>query len=157
MAKKNSTLGKLIAFTTAVAAIGGVCYIFKDKIKENPMFKSASDKANDIFDSVKSKINADDDFIFDDDFDNYDPTSEEPVSREYTTLTSSAGSENTNIPSETTNDNDVDDTENIPTIDFGSNTFQKDSGDVPTAYENEGLSDTYEDPDVLEDQDKLDF
>ena len=51
--------------------------------------------------------------------------------------------------------------DSIPTISFSSN--NADSADETAAteevlgYENEGLSDVYEDPDVLGDQDKLDF
>ena len=150
MAKKHGALGKLIAFTTAVAAIGGVCYVFRDKIKESETFKKASDKANDLYDSVKSKMN-NDDFIFDDDWDdddfdddfddNGDSTS--AGSREYTSLTPAAKEDNT-----FEDDNSASDS--IPTSDI------KKENEV-TGYENEGLSDTSEDPDVLEEQDKLDF
>ena len=50
--------------------------------------------------------------------------------------------------------------DSIPTITFGDNLkasgSSEESGKV-TAYENEGLSDVSEDPDVLEEQDKLDY
>ncbi|MCR5701632.1 MAG: hypothetical protein K6G76_05740 [Lachnospiraceae bacterium] len=122
MAKKKSFIGKLIAFTTTVAAIGGVCYVFRDKIKESQAFKTASDKAGDLYGTIKGKMNRDEeDFFFDDDDDFFEDDMDinDNSSREYTS---------------------------IPTIDIS----------VPTAYENEGLSDTSEDPDVLEEQDKLD-
>lgn len=44
----------------------------------------------------------------------------------------------------------------IPTIDFGTSKASDDEPEV-LGYENEGLSDVSEDPDVLEEQDKLDF
>lgn len=122
MAKKKNFIGKLIAFTTTVAAIGGVCYIFRDKIKESQAFKTATDKAGDLYGTIKDKMNRDDeDFFFDDDDDFFEDDMDinDNTSREYTS---------------------------IPTIDIST----------PAAYENEGLSDTSEDPDVLEEQDKLD-
>ena len=57
MAKKNGGFGKLIAFTTAVAAIGGVCYIFRDKIKDSSLFKSASGKQIHTLDIEELKKN----------------------------------------------------------------------------------------------------
>ena len=44
----------------------------------------------------------------------------------------------------------------IPTIPFGTKDTSEDEPEV-LGYENEGLSDVSEDPDVLEEQDKLDF
>lgn len=170
MAKKNGGFGKLIAFTTAVAAIGGVCYIFRDKIKDSSLFKSASGKAGDIYDSVKSKMNKDDDLFFDDwddDFEDYDDeiadvNSDNTVSREYTSISSvqnDSKEDDTFFNEVDSTDNaDSDDTsESIPTIDFNRPSAISSSESQPEAYENEGLSDTSEDPDVLEDQDKLDF
>lgn len=234
MAKKKGALGKLIACTTAVAAIGGVCYIFRDKIMESQIFQSATDKANDLYDNVKSKINRndEDDFFFDDDDDFFEDStpSESAGEREYTSISISSQEDedsdnilsgvsndesskdesndtidNSNTdesavnipnipdvdtfketPSNTTDDAatrftssdsfnssspdsepeatwssgnaddsiDTPDDESIPTINFG-NTFEK--TETVTGYENEGLSDVSEDPDTLEDMDKLDF
>ena len=197
MAKKNGALGKLIAVTTAVAAIGGICYIFRDKIMESPLFQSATDKANDLYDNVKNKINRedDDDFFFDDDDDFFNDSSpsESTGEREYTSISISTSDDNIaediNEPdSETTSvnagsddfesssatiepepahddndtinidaaptDDNTNENDSIPTIDFGS-TFAK--PETVTGYENEGLSDVSEDPDTLEDMDKLDF
>ena len=157
MAKKKGVFGKLVAFTTAVAAIGGVCYIFRDKIKESSAFKAASDKAADLYDNVKDKMNSDDDFLFDEDddiFDDFDVPFDDSQSnnspdseREYTTISPKASDDTVS-----SDDNDL--SEAIPTIDFGNKISSSES---PSAYENEGLSDTSEDPDVLEDTDKLDF
>jgi hypothetical protein len=153
MAKKHGALGKLIAFTTAVAAIGGVCYVFRDKIKESETFKKASDKSNDLYDSVKSKMN-NDDFTFDDDWDydnldddfDDDGDSTSAGSREYTSLSPAAKEDNAFNDDDSVSDS-------IPIINI-----KKENDDNEVAgYENEGLSDTSEDPDVLEEQDKLDF
>lgn len=158
MAKKKGALGKLLAFTTAVAAIGGVCYVFKDKIAESPLFKSASGKVGDICSSVKNKFSGDDedDFLFDDwDFpEETDDESEEHVTREYTSITPSKESED---EKETENDTNNSKEETIPTINLNSDSDKEETDTTVSQYENEGLSDTYEDPDVLEDQDKLDF
>lgn len=159
MAKnKKSALGKLLALTTTAAAIGGVCYVFKDKIAESPLFKSASGKANDIYDSVRNKFNTEDEFLFDDwddDFTENPDKDSDNNTREYTTISSAKDSKE---DSSNKNDNDED---AIPTIDVNKKSEEKKSEDKKEEnvekYENEGLSDTYEDPDVLEDQDKLDF
>ena len=186
MAKNN--YGKLIAFTTAVAAIGGVCYVFRNKIKASPLFKSASELANEICGTVKSKVHTDDDFFFDDWDDDFNEASDnnnlsaskDSGTREYTSL---AHSNNTSVQSaDTDNPNKADEkksldetldtskdasqksnekandiqSESIPTIDFPSNTPKSDAKS-PEKYENENLSDASEDPDVLEEQDKLDF
>ena len=44
MAKKKNKLGKFLAFTTTAAAIGGTCYIFRDKIKQSSIYKAVSSK-----------------------------------------------------------------------------------------------------------------
>lgn len=207
MGKRNGGLGKLIAFTTTVAAIGGICYIFRDKIKESPIFKTASEKAGDIYGSVKNKISKNEDFFFDDwddDFEEFDDTASNDNNnqgtnnREYTSISSVTNdtfsytdslneSITTNVESIDTKDSfenpvndlinnsiknpddnsdgnlddnsdinpDINLMEGIPTIEFGTSASSTES--IPEAYENEGLSDTSEDPDVLEDQDKLDF
>lgn len=162
---KKSSLGKFIAFTTAIAAIGGVCYIFRDKIKESAAFKSASDKAGDIYDSVKNKLNAEDDLFFDDwddEFEDEDTrlsndNSDEP-GREYTTISSMQSEPDDSTDETSFVDSDNDDDISIPTIDLSSSANVNSSEEhIPEAYENEGLSDTSDDPDVLEEQDKLDF
>ncbi len=185
MAKNN--YGKLIAFTTVVAAAGGVCYVFRDKIKDSPLFKSASKKANDICDTVKSKVHTDDHFYFDDwdeepdDESNNNPTvSNDSTSREYTSLSHSnnasikaVNTDDSNKSDEKKSTDKVTDTakdiaqksndntndiqsESIPTIDFPANASKPDVTS-PEKYENENLSDTSEDSDVLAEQDKLDF
>ncbi|MCM1499780.1 MAG: hypothetical protein NC124_15060 [Clostridium sp.] len=42
MAKKDHTLGKLLALTTVAAAVGGVCYIFRDQIRESSIYRKST-------------------------------------------------------------------------------------------------------------------
>lgn len=252
MAKKNHTLGKLLALTTTVAAIGGVCYIFRDKIQQSAIYQKSSDKLSGLF-GKKSDDFAEDDFFFDDEDDIFDeddnfpenskhnreytsiagnskqeedvphsplpdaepedstPVTEDsitpaketnfsaieendttaekeydsPIAEENTTLTSEEKdvSEKENDLSTTEETTDTEESleevteifadETIPTISFGGfgtpvstpeppTTFESDSSkeeseETVTGYEYEGLSDVSEDPDVLEEQDKLDF
>lgn len=219
MAKKNSSFGKFIAFTTAVAAIGGACYIFRDQIKESEAFKKTTDKLSALRNKVSNKFSSDeDDFFFDDEFEDdfeddiFDEDSKS--NREYTSITINAKDDNSAANSAEENDDtekdsmDIEDAaedfaddvaedveelsdvakdvandvanavkekteaakdevkeifadDSIPTISFNSNNTNKTDETAATeevlGYENEGLSDVYEDPDVLGDQDKLDF
>lgn len=182
MAKKKSAFGKLLAFTTTVAAIGGTCYIFRDKIKESSIYKTITDKLSGKNDPDFS----DDDFYYDDGTDGFEtiPDSTD-AGREYTSITINAKEEEPvftkeetpvtaeketpapaeeNAPVSTEEDVPVpveeketapgtDDT--IPTIHF--NTFSTSESESADGYENENLSDFSDDPDVLEEQDKLDF
>ncbi|MCM1159083.1 MAG: hypothetical protein NC300_09785 [Bacteroidales bacterium] len=201
MAKKKSNLGKLLAFTTTVAAIGGTCYVFRDKIKESPLYKASVQKCLDAFAKLSGKDNdEDDDFFFDDEDDSefQDVFAEDTEhNREYTSISINAKDESdkyeeaddeisdddtpeapteqevakaaedtgtaeapsdtmTEIFAEDNTENNAED--NIPTISFSTTAdSESDSEDTVSAYENEGLSDVSEDPDVLEEQDKLDF
>lgn len=219
MGKKNS-FGKLLAFTTTVAAIGGVCYVFRDQIKESAVYKKACDKFCNLRDKVSDKFTSEDeDFFFDDDFeDDFEDdvfADDAKKSREYTSITINAKEDNqvTDAAKEVAEDisnavenlkessiqvsedtvenvqNTIEDVQNasediaedveetvkdsaedmkeifadvsIPTISFSSNDIDKQdeisATEEPTAYENEGLSDVSEDPDVLADMDRLDF
>ena len=165
MAKNNHTLGKLLAFTTAAAAIGGACYVFRDKIKQSPIYQKAMDKLSGLMDKDSEDF-TDDDFFFDEE----DTFSEDSaMDREYTSITMNAKQEEESELSAT-----EDDTESIPTIPFGSSSFStpvstpepptvtetakpEQTEDTVSGYEYEGLSDVSEDPDVLEEQDRLDF
>ncbi len=238
MGKKNS-FGKLLAFTTTVAAIGGVCYVFRDQIKESNIYKKACDKFTTLRDKVSDKFaTEDDDFFFDDDFeDDFEDIAfadDAKKNREYTSITinakedipmtdaakevaddisnavdnlkesslkrsedtmediqetaaevskdvaedvadvaedtaedvADAVTETSEEVAETVADSAEDMKEifadvTIPTISFNSNNTSKadetSATEEPTAYENEGLSDVSEDPDVLADMDRLDF
>lgn len=183
MAKNK--LGKFLAFTTTVVAIGGACYIFRDKIKATPVYKKASDKLSGLFGN--DECEAEDFFFDDDDFNDDDEIfSANKKGREYTSITVTAtqkddATEETVTTSEETIDafNDIekvdptdDETKEVdtsetekediaeptPTLSFNSIVVtDNEPKETVTAYENEGLSDVYEDPDVLEEQDKLDF
>ena len=56
MAKKKSTFGKLVAFTTVAAAIGGTCYIFRDKIKSCPLYQRMSSMLADLCSNKKNNF-----------------------------------------------------------------------------------------------------
>lgn len=217
MAKKNHTLGKLFALTTTAAAISGVCYIFRDQIKQSSIYKKSTECFSKLFEKVSDKFCQDeDDFFFDDDEDDADTfddifSEDNKKSREYTSITinqneekdsedstASEGQETSiNIPAneeeealadisadeeETTTDTltgnkeeeaivasetekkedmkEIFSDDSIPTIDFGNNfniSTSPEENNVVSGYENEGLSDVSEDPDVLEEQDKLDY
>lgn len=171
MAKNKNTFGKLVAFTTAIAAIGGTCYVFRDKIKAHPLYEKSKDKFGDLYSKITDRF-ADDDFddtFFDDD--EVEQTFNAERGREYTSITINAKNEtidDTNdIPEddeEAENTETADDTEeesledtledSIPIISFDKARNDKQSA---SAYENEGLSDVSEDPDTLAEQDQLDF
>lgn len=89
MAKNKNTFGKLLAFTTTIAAIGGACYIFRDKIKQSSLYKLSAEKFSDIYDKLSNKVHTpeeEDDFFFDDEFE--EPFSEDAKNeREYTSIT----------------------------------------------------------------------
>ena len=195
MAKKKNTLGKLLAFTTTVAAIGGTCYIFRDKIKASHLYQRAADTLSSLKDNISGRFCDDDDFFFDadDDFeDDFEDIFEDAEpGREYTSITINAKDNNTTTAntddSNKSVETEVSDTEKtdnntvaaeespaitseevIPIINFNSSldstnvateeNSKKNASDAKVSgYENEGLSDVSEDPDILEDQDKLDF
>lgn len=169
MGKKKNTLGKLLAFTTTVAAIGGTCYIFRDKIKQSAIYKTAADKCSDLLAKWKDTDYEDDDFFFEDEEETFNDvfSDEEKKNREYTSITITSN-EAAEEPKE----------EPIPTISFETDkeepvleeavsegTVKEETVNNEVAneksevlgYENEGLSDVSEDPEVLEEQDQLDF
>ncbi len=173
---KKGFLGKTLAVVGAVAAIGGVCYVFRDKIKESKLYKDfdVDDKVKKAKSFVNDKLpnscdcesdDFEDDFFYDEDEDDMPST---PVQREYTSITPQTEDDtneiiddnfqeiDTNNDEVNTNDSDTDSTTSIPTISF-DDLADSEEDDSPIGYENEGLSDVSEDPDVLIDQDKLEF
>ncbi|MDO5155724.1 MAG: hypothetical protein Q4D51_07145 [Eubacteriales bacterium] len=157
MAKNKSILGKLLTVTTAVATIGGVCYVFRDKIKSHPLYEKTKDKLTDAYDSLSYKFpHTDNEDWEEDDFDSVFSNSEK--GREYTSITiqSKTDDEETATAEEITDTADQDSSIPIISFDQALNTTSAQQDNV-TGYENEGLSDLSEDPDVLTDQDKLDF
>ncbi len=167
MAKHNSTIGKLLAFATTVAAVGGVCYVFRDQIKESPIYQKSKDKLSQLREKMSEKLGTtEEDFPFDEEWDDdyeEDVFSEEAKNnREYTSITINS-KEEANVAdtlSETNEEmKEIFAEDSIPTIAFGVTEKKEDvfvAEDV-LGYENEGLSDVEEEPDTLEEQDKLDF
>ena len=94
MAKKNNSFGKLLAFTTTVAAIGGTCYIFRDKIKQSALYKASVKTFSNIFGNIPNKFQKplEDDFYFDDEDIDFDDVFTESAEhgREYTSITINA-------------------------------------------------------------------
>lgn len=206
MAKKKNTFGKFLAFTTTAAAIGGVCYVFRDKIKESSIYKASVNKLTDIYDKLSDNAcnQEEEDFFFDEEDEDFEEAfpEEEKGGREYTSITINSKEEEVSPEAVSPDDHDqpsenddasssechpVSDTasstekteaasnddlkeifpeESIPTITFDSSISEAADAEIPasetaaleiTGYENDGLSDVSEDPDVLEEQDKLDF
>lgn len=91
MAKNKNFLGKFIAFATATAAIGGTCYVFRDKIKAHPLYGKSKEKLVDLYCKVSDRFmsDIDDDDFFDDEYEDVFPTDK---GREYTSITINAKS-----------------------------------------------------------------
>jgi len=161
MAKKKNKFGKLLAFTTTAAAIGGTCYIFRDKIKQSPIYKTACSKFSDIFGNVSDKFCSDDteDFFFDDEDDDFKDVFSENTEhgREYTSITINAkeeakkdgesGTENTANPSDSEASEDTADSSDNETSkdtadssDNENSKDTKDSSDNKTSKDNENSS-----------------
>lgn len=154
MAKNKSFFNKIVTVTATVAAVGGVCYVFRDKIKNSSLYKLTLDKLSNLYERQGDDFDDDfEDFSFDDD-DTFDEvfSEGEKSEREYTSITINAKEETQEETSKETAEEATDNS--IPTIDF---TVKESEEPEVLSYENEGLSDVSEDPDVLEEQDKLDF
>ena len=134
--------GKLFKAAATIAAIGGVCYVFRDKIKNSTVYQSLDmdDKVEKVKNTIKEKM----------------PAKEEPE-RNYFSLDDAPVEGTIDQQSENTSDISADNakpeetehsTEEAATV-----TEELES---PILYENEGLSDVSEDLDVIEEQDKLD-
>lgn len=93
MEKKKHTFGKFLAFTTVAVAIGGTCYIFRDKIKQCGLYEKAADKLSSLKNNISGRLHKDDDFFFDDDDfkeDDNDVFAGKEQNREYTSITINA-------------------------------------------------------------------
>lgn len=134
--------GKLFKAAATIAAIGGVCYVFRDKIKNSTVYQSLDmdDKVEKIKNTIKEKM----------------PAKEEPE-RNYFSLDDAPVEGTIDQQSENTSDISADNakpeetehsTEEAATV--------TEEIESPILYENEGLSDVSEDLDVIEEQDKLD-
>ena len=134
--------GKLFNAAATIAAIGGVCYVFRDKIKNSTVYQSLDmdDKVEKVKNTIKEKM----------------PAKEEPE-RNYFSLDDAPVEGTIDQQSENTSDISADNakpeetehsTEEAATV--------TEEIESPILYENEGLSDVSEDLDVIEEQDKLD-
>lgn len=134
--------GKLFKAAATIAAIGGVCYVFRDKIKNSTVYQSLDmdDKVEKVKNTIKEKM----------------PAKEEPE-RNYFSLDDAPVDGTIDQQSENTSDISADNakpeetehsTEEAATV--------TEEIESPILYENEGLSDVSEDLDVIEEQDKLD-
>lgn len=134
--------GKLFKAAATIAAIGGVCYVFRDKIKNSTVYQSLDmdDKVEKVKNTIKEKM----------------PAKEEPE-RNYFSLDDAPVKGTIDQQSENTSDISADNakpeetehsTEEAATV--------TEEIESPILYENEGLSDVSEDLDVIEEQDKLD-
>lgn len=134
--------GKLFKAAATIAAIGGVCYVFRDKIKNSTVYQSLDmdDKVEKVKNTIKEKM----------------PAKEEPE-RNYFSLDDAPVEGTIDQQSENTSDISADNakpeetehsTEEAATV--------TEEIESPILYENEGLSNVSEDLDVIEEQDKLD-
>ena len=134
--------GKLFKAAATIAAIGGVCYVFRDKIKNSTVYQSLDmdDKVEKVKNTIKEKM----------------PAKEEPE-RNYFSIDDAPVEGTIDQQSENTSDISADNakpeetehsTEEAATV--------TEEIESPILYENEGLSDVSEDLDVIEEQDKLD-
>ena len=153
--------GKLFKAAATIAAIGGVCYVFRDKIKNSTVYQSLDmdDKVEKVKHTIKEKMPAKegtadrDYFSLDDAVDNTDTNAEAAtVAESVSDVTAKVDDLLSDIPS-TSEDAAPEETvaEEAATEDVAK------EEESPILYENEGLSDVSEDLDVIEEQDKLDL
>lgn len=158
--------GKLFKAAATIAAIGGVCYVFRDKIKNSTVYQSLDmdDKVEKVKHTIKEKMPAKEEtadrdyFSLDDAVDNTDTNAEAAtVTESVSDVTAKVDDLLSDIPS-TSEDTAPEETvaEEAATEDTSTEDVAKEE-ESPILYENEGLSDVSEDLDVIEEQDKLDL
>lgn len=158
--------GKLFKAVATIAAIGGVCYVFRDKIKNSTVYQSLDmdDKVEKVKHTIKEKMPAKEEtadrdyFSLDDAVDNTDTNAEAAtVAESVSDVTAKVDDLLSDIPS-TSEDAAPEETvaEEAATEDTSTEDVAKEE-ESPILYENEGLSDVSEDLDVIEEQDKLDL
>lgn len=157
---------KLFKAAATIAAIGGVCYVFRDKIKNSTVYQSLDmdDKVEKVKHTIKEKMPAKEEiadrdyFSLDDAVDNTDTNAEAAtVAESVSDVTAKVDDLLSDIPS-TSEDAAPEETvaEEAATEDTSTEDVAKEE-ESPILYENEGLSDVSEDLDVIEEQDKLDL
>lgn len=158
--------GKLFKAAATIAAIGGVCYVFRDKIKNSTVYQSLDmdDKVEKVKHTIKEKMPAKEEtadrdyFSLDDAVDNTDTNAEAAtVAESVSDVTAKVDDLLSDIPS-TSEDTAPEETvaEEAATEDTSTEDVAREE-ESPILYENEGLSDVSEDLDVIEEQDKLDL
>lgn len=158
--------GKLFKAAATIAAIGGVCYVFRDKIKNSTVYQSLDmdDKVEKVKHTIKEKMPAKEEtadrdyFSLDDAVDNTDTNAEAAtVAESVSDVTAKVDDLLSDIPS-TSEDTAPEETvaEEAATEDTSTEDVAKEE-ESPILYENDGLSDVSEDLDVIEEQDKLDL
>ena len=158
--------GKLFKAAATIAAIGGVCYVFRDKIKNSTVYQSLDmdDKVEKVKHTIKERMPAKEEtadrdyFSLDDAVDNTDTNAEAAtVAESVSDVTAKVDDLLSDIPS-TSEDTAPEETvaEEAATEDTATEDVAKEE-ESPILYENEGLSDVSEDLDVIEEQDKLDL
>lgn len=162
----------LFKLMVTAAAIGGVCYAFRDKIKETKIYKSldVEDKVEKAKRTIKDKIDSKEDkdreyFTLDDDKENNSsidtdaPTENEEaatVDEAPEDITAKVNDLLSDIPEINISESEL--TPDVQAENEEAATVNETSEEEsPIIYENEGLSDTSEDLDVIEEQDKLDI
>ena len=138
--------GKLFKAAATIAAIGGVCYVFRDKIKNSTVYQSLDmdDKVEKVKHTIKEKM----------------PAKEETADRDYFSLDDAVDNTDTNAEAATVAESVSDVTAKVDDLLSDIPSTSEDAAKVeesPILYENEGLSDVSEDLDVIEEQDKLDL
>ena len=158
--------GKLFKAAATIAAIGGVCYVFRDKIKNSTVYQSLDmdDKVEKVKNTIKEKMPAKEEaadrdyFSLDDTVDNTDTNDEAAtVAESVSDVTAKVDDLLSDIPS-ASEEAVPEETpaEEAATEDAATEDAAKEE-ESPILYENEGLSDVSEDLDVIEEQDKLDL
>lgn len=166
---KGGLLGKLLTAAACGAAIGGACYMFRDKIKESKIYEDLKidDKLMTLRDLFAKDVKDEEDYFDEDEYifetDDTATESDDNASRSYVSLNTmdtipeddetDSGNEEA-VPEPETSDNTTDDS--VPTISLHTEAPNDDKGETPSGYDMEGLSDVSEDPDILMEMTKLD-
>lgn len=112
----------IVKITVAAAAVGGLCYAFKDKIKESQVYKDydVDNKINKVKTTLKEKMpkvfDNEEDYVDEDEifFDDLDLAAED-VERDYVSIDSDA--DDASNSNDTPDSSDIADNE-VPTIDL---------------------------------------
>ena len=123
-------MGKLlkgvVKFTVATAAVGGICYIFKDKIKESKIYQDydMDTKIQKVKTTIKEKMpnvfENEEDFVDEDEifFDDLDLTAED-VERDYVSIDPETESTSNNTATKSYEKEKEDDSSSdVPTIEL---------------------------------------